>query len=156
MTEPNANFLPKMHLLPESFYCDLVEDIIRLIKRENQLTYKEIGARLFVDEKTIKNAATGDHKLSAHTLFNLLTISPSALELLLHYFDRRSVPLGSKCDVDALQSTAAAMHKIAVASSHDGPITDRECLDMEPTLDAAIEALCGLKSRCLEIREERA
>lgn len=144
-----------MHLLPESLYCDLVEDIIRLIKREQQLTYKEIGARLFVDEKTIKNAATGDHKLSAPTLLNLLTISPSALELLLHFFDRRSVPLGSKCDTDALPSTAAALHKLALASS-DGQITDRDCLDMEATLDAAIEALCGLKSRCLEIREERA
>lgn len=146
--------LPNSAPITESFYRSRVSDIIARIQRENALNDRELADLVFCSPETITNARNGDNKLSAPTLFNLMLASPNALEGLLHYFDRRSVPLGAKCDTDALPSTAAVMHKLAVASS-DGRITDREILEMETALDAAIDGLCGLKSRCLTIREQR-
>lgn len=156
MNAPARHVLPNSHPITESFLKARVSDIIGRIQREQELNDRQLAERVYCSAETITNARNGDNKLSAHTLFNLLLVSPTALEGLLHHFDRRSVALSAQCDTDALPSTAAAMHKIAVASSHAGPITDRECLDMETALDAAIQALCGLKSRCLDIREERA
>src|SRR3546814_2489220 len=78
---------------------------------------------------TIGNARNRNGKLSAHTLFNLLSVDPLALESLLAHFDRRSVPITAKCDTDALPSTAGAVHKLAVVTSEASPggkqITDR-------------------------------
>jgi len=155
MNEPARNVLPKMQLLSENDYCRFVGEIIGQIKRERGIKNGDIADRLHVDEKTIKNAAAGDHKLNALTLINLLAVSPTALELFLHYFDRRSVPLGAKCDTDVLTSVSGALHHLALAAAHSGP-NDTDCLQMETALDAAIEGLCSLKSRCLTIREKRA
>ena len=156
MNTPARQVLPKTQLITESFFRDRVSDIIGRIQREQGLNDKALAERIFVSAETVTNARNGDNKLSGPALFNLMTVSETALEGLLHYFDRRSVPLSAKCDSDALPCTAAALHKLAVASSHEGPITDRECLEMETALDAAIEGLCGVKSRCLQIREKRA
>src|SRR3546814_14410628 len=60
-------------------------------------------------------------KLSAHTLFNLLSVDPLALESLLAHFDRLSVPITAKCDTDALPSTAGAVHKLSVVTSEASP-----------------------------------
>ncbi len=153
MTASVRNILLKNQPLTESFFKARVTDIICGIQRTHELNDRQLAERAYCSTETITNARNGDNKLSGHTLFNLLLISGTALEGLLHYFDRRSVPMTAKCDTDALPSTAAAMHKLAVASSHNGPITDRECLEMEAALDAAIDGLCGIKSRCLQIRE---
>ena len=155
MNIPARQVLPNSTPITESFFKARVADIIARIQREYEYNDRELADMVFCSAETITNARNGDNKLSGHTLFNLLLVSPAALEGLLHHFDRRSVPLGAKCDTDALPCTAAALHKLAVASSHDGPITDRECLEMETALDAAIEGLCGMKSRCLQIREKR-
>src|SRR3546814_13391410 len=66
---------------------------------------------------TIGNARNRNGKLSAHTLLNLLSVDPLALESLLAHFDRRSVPITAKCDTAALPSTAGAVHKLAVVTS---------------------------------------
>ncbi len=155
MNAPARQVLLKSQPITESFYRARVADIICGIQRTYALNDRDLADRAFCSSETITNARNGDNKLSGHTLFNLLTVSETALEGLLHYFDRRSVPITAKCDTDALPSIAAAMHKLAVASSHSGPIADRDCLEMEDALDAAIDGLCGLKSRCLQIRENR-
>lgn len=154
MTAIAPNVLPKQRPITESFYRARVSDIISRIQREQGLNDKALAELLFVSPETVTNARNGDNKLSGPTLLNLLTVSDTAFEGLLHHFDRRSVPLSAKCDTDALPNTAAAMHKLAVASA-DGHISDRDCLEMESALDAAIDGLCGLKSRCLTIRENR-
>ena len=155
MTEHARQVLPNSLPITETFWKARISDIIARVQREQELNDRQLAERVYCSAETITNARNGDNKLSGHTLFNLLLVSPTALEGLLHHFDRRSVPLGAKCDTDAMPSTAAVMHKLAVAS-HDGRISDRECLEMEATLDAAIEALSGIKSRCLSIREQRA
>lgn len=147
--------LPKQRPITESFYRARVADIIGRIQREQGLNEKSLAELLFVSPETVTNARNGDNKLSGPTLLNLLTVSDTAFEGLLHYFDRRSVPLGAKCDTDVLTSVTGALHHLAVAAAHSGP-NDTDCLKMETALDAAIEGLCDLKSRCLSIREQRA
>lgn len=145
--------LPKQRPITESFYRARVSDIIGQIQREQGLNDKALAEMLFVSPETVTNARNGDNKLSGPTLLNLLTVSETAFDGLLHYFDRRSVPLGSKCDTDTLSVTAAAMLKLAQAAS---PMSDRDCLEMEPALNAAVEAMCVVMSRCHKIREARA
>lgn len=154
MNVPPQNFLPNSHPVTESFLKARVSDIIGRIQRENGYNDRQLAERVYCSTETITNARNGDNKLSAHTLFNLLLVSPMALEGLLHHFDRRSVPLGAKCDTDVLTSVTGALHHLAKAAAHSGP-NDTDCLQMESSLDAAIDALCGLKSRCLDIREAR-
>lgn len=59
-------------------------------------------------------------------------------------------------NADALPSTTAAIHKLAVARSpgSDGGerITHRELLGMEGEIDAALRALTALKMRCERAR----
>lgn len=105
---------------------------------------------------TIKNARDGKGQLQPYSLFKLLEVAPTALEGLLRHFDRRSVPLRTDSEVDAIPSTAEALHKLALASKDGGPIADTKLLEIEPSIDAAIEALCSLKTRCLDIRETNA
>lgn len=146
--------LPNSAPITESFYRSRVSDIIARIQRENALNDRELADLVFCSPETITNARNGDNKLSGPTLFNLMLASPNALEGLLHYFDRRSVPLGAKCDTDALTAVSAAVHSLAVAASHNGP-NDRDFLEMEAVVDAALESLSAVKSRCLTIREQR-
>lgn len=149
------NFAAKNMPITETFLKARISDVICRIQREQGLNDRQLAEYVGCKTDTITNARNRDNKLSAHILFNLLLVSPTALEGLLHYFDRRSVPLGAKCDTDVLSSVTAAVHHIAVAATHNGP-NDTDCLKMESALDAAIDGLCGLKSRCLTIREGRA
>lgn len=148
------NFSAKNQPITETFLKDRIADVICRIQREQGLNDRQLAELVFCKTDTITNARNRDNKLSAHILFNLLLVSPNALEGLLHYFDRRSVPLGAKCDTDTLASVSAAVHSLAVAAAHNGP-NDRDCLEMESILDTAIDGLCAIKSRCLTIREGR-
>ena len=154
MNAPQTNFLPKSYPISETNLKDRTSDIIGRIQREQGLNDRQLAEMVFCKTDTITNARNRDTKLSAHTLFNLLLVSPTALEGLLHHFDRRSVPLGAKCDTDVLTSVTGALHQLAVAAQHGGA-NDTDCLKMETALDAAIEGLCSMKSRCLSIREQR-
>jgi hypothetical protein len=155
MNAPARHVLPNSAPITESFYRARIADIIARIQRENGMNDRELADMVFCSPETITNARNGENKLSGHTLFNLLLVSPTALEGLLHHFDRRSVPLGAKCDTDVMTSVTGALHHIAMAAQHNGP-NDTDCLKMETALDAAIDGLCSLKSRCLTIREQRA
>ena len=149
------NFLAKNQPISETFLKDRIADVICRIQREQGLNDRQLAEFVFCKTDTITNARNRDNKLSAHILFNLLLVSPNALEGLLHYFDRRSVPLGAKCDTDVMSSVTGALHDLAVAAQHGGA-NDTDCLKMETALDAAIDGLCAMKSRCLTIREQRA
>ena len=155
MTVHTSNFLPQSRPISESFLKARVSDIISCIQRDYEMNDRQLSEVVFCSAETITNARNGDNKLSAHTLFNLLLVSPSALEDLLHHFGRRSAPMYQSSDSNALTSAAAAVHKLAVASEHNGP-NDRDCLEMEAVVDAAIEGMCAIKSRCLGIRKARA
>ncbi len=108
---------------------------------------------------TVGNARNQNGQLAGRTLFNLLRVDPLALEGFLHHFGRRSVPIEAKCDTDELVSTAGAVHKLAAVKCPSSPggaaITDGECLEIEPSIDEAIEALSALKVRCEAIRRGR-
>lgn len=145
--------LRKNSLMTETFYRDRVSDVVLGFQRTHGLKPRDLADLAGCSYETMCHARDGEHSLSGRTLLNLLTISETCLEGFLHYFDRRSVPMTAKCDTDVLVTATAAVHKLAVAASHSIPISDQECLDLESALDAAIDGLCGLKSRCLNIRK---
>lgn len=154
------NRLGNSPLLTQSFYEGLASDAIRAVQMRHDATDQDLADTIGCSAATIGNARNRNGKLSAHTLFNLLAVDPLALEGILHHFDRRSVPVVAKCDTDALPSTAGAVHKLAVVTADASPggkaITDNEALECEPEIDAAMEALAGLKARCIAIRARRA
>lgn len=142
--------------LTENLYRDLVSNAVFQVGYHRGIIDPELAEKTGASERTISNARNKSHSLNGKTLFNLLSVDDLALEGLLHHFGRRSVPIEAKCDTDALVSTSGAVHKLAMAhsavSEDRSRVTDRECLDMEPEIDAAIAALSALKNRCHKIR----
>lgn len=159
MTQQVNNVLRKTGLLTETFYRNRVADIIRSLQVQHSLSDQDLADLVSCSAATIANARNGNGKLQGHTLFNLMAVADTALDGLLHHFDRRSVPIAAKCDTDALPSTANAVHKLAVVTCADSPggklITDNEALEIEPSIDAAIESLNSIKARCHDIRARR-
>lgn len=156
----DTNDLPRVSLVTESLAKRLVSGAVRKVQLRNELTDKDLADLIACDAGTIANARNEANKLQVHTLFNLLSIEPLALESLLAHFGRRSVPIEARCDTDELVTTSGAVFKLASAKAPDSPggakITDYEALELEPSLDAAIEALSALKVRCEAIRRDRA
>lgn len=160
MLDARPQVLRNKALLTENLYRALVSNAVRRVQLQRDLTDSALGDALFVSPETIANARNQNGKLSAPTLFNLLALDDMAIEGLLHHFGRRSVPIEAKCDTDELVSTSGAVHVLAKAKSRNSPggvaVTDYECLECEPEIDAALEALSSLKARCEAIRRERA
>lgn len=138
MAETVKNVLPKMQLLSESFAMDLVAEKILEVKRTTGLTPAQMADRIMVSEKTIKNAIGCDNKISFPTLFNMLTLCPTMLDPLLHHFDRRSVPMGARCDTDALDAVTALTHKLVTKQ--------QDPRDVDSAIATAIEALVSLQN----------
>lgn len=68
------------------------------------------------------------------------------------------------CEKSTIENAESGAHmmrannlfnKLALAQA-DGSMSDRECLDMEPEIEAAIDALTSVKARCEDIRARRA
>ncbi len=160
MTTAVNNVLLKKSRLTQSLTRQLIANAVRTVQAEHGLTDTDLADILGCSAGTIKNARNGDGQMQPHTLFSLMDVKPTALDGLLHHFDRRSVPIAAKCDTDALPSTAAAVHKLAVVTAEGSPggkaITDGECLDIESEIDAALDSLHDLKARCHNIRAARA
>lgn len=160
MTPDSNNVLPKRMRWTQSFVTGLIANAVRNVQAEHGLTDQDLADAIGCAKGTVKNARNGEGQMQPYTLFSLLEISPTALDGLLHHFDRRSVSLGAKCDTDALPSTAGAVHKLAVVTAADSPggktITDSEVLEIEGDINAAIESLCALQARCHEIKARRA
>lgn len=110
--------------------------------------------------KTVSRARDEGTTLRADTLMALIWNSPAFMDEILIRIGKRAVPIEAKCDTDAMTATAGAVHNLAIVQSpqSDGGIevTDRECLQIEPEIDAALNALSTLKMRCHAIRERAA
>ena len=158
MTMPNR--LGASPLITQSLLEALASDAIRRVQLKASASDQDLADAIGCSAATVGNARNRNGKLSAHTLWNLLSVDPLALEGFLAHFDRRSVPMSAKCDTDVLPSTAGAVHKLAVVTAEGSPggkaITDNEALECEPEIDAAMEALASLKARCIAIRKARA
>jgi len=154
------NGLGNSGLLTETLFKRLVSSAVRKVQLSRDLSDQDLADLTACSAATIGNARNQSGKLQGHTLFNLIAADPLALEALLAHFGRRSVPIEAKCDTDALISTSGAVHRLASVQCGSSPggktVTDGECLEIEPDIDAAIEALSVLKMRCIAIRRDRA
>lgn len=154
------NGLGNSGLLTESLFKTLVSATVRKVQLSRDLSDQDLADLTSCSAATVGNARNQSGKLQGHTLFNLVAVDPMALEGLLAHFGRRSVPIEAKCDTDELISTSGAVHKLASVKCPSSPggstVTDDECLDIEVEIDAALEALSAIKSRCNAIRAARA
>lgn len=152
--------LGKSSLLSETMLKRLVSAAVRRVQLRHDLSDQDLADLIACSAATIGNARNQSGKLQAHTLLNLIAVDATAYEGLLAHFGRRSVPIEAKCDTDELISTSGAVHKLASVKCPSSPggatVTDNECLDIEPEIDAALEALSALKGRCNAIRAARA
>ncbi len=146
-------------LLTERLWLALTSSAIRKVQLAHDLTDQDCADHMGCCAATVGNARNQSVQIAGRTIFNLLRIDPLAIEGLLHHFGRRSVPIEARCDTDPLVTMTGAVHKIAEAQSDQSPggkaITDGECLDLEPWLDAAMESMLALKQRAVGIRSAR-
>lgn len=112
-----------------------------------------------VDERTIRRAREEQTTLCMDTMANLLLVDPLAFDGFLARVERRSVPMHSVCDTDALPALTGAVHKLVVAASptsdEGAALSDRELLDSEPEIRAAYDALDALLTKAAHLRAKR-
>lgn len=145
----------------QACYRDAVAEILRRVQTDHSVTLLEIAEKIDVSLGTISNAANKKTDLCATYLNRLgCRFGPGTLDPYAALRGVREVPLEPGSEVDALPSTTAAIHKLAVAKSPASPggerITHGELLDMEPAIDAAMRALTSLKVKCSLIRSNAA
>lgn len=113
-----------------------------------------------VDEKTVRNARDEKSLLSFDTAANLLALDPHAFEPVLNHFGRRSVPIGTTCDTDALPAMTGAVHKLVVAavpgSCGRASLSNVELLDAGHVIQTAFDALGVLLNRIAQIKRAAA
>ena len=142
----------------EKLYLEAVHRVIACILAQQQgRTLTDIAEAIDVERKTISNAFDKRHRLSQQFLTRLgLAFGPECLNPVAELSGGRMVRLDSDETFDALPSTTAAVHRLAVAKSASSPggaaITHTELLEIEPDIDAAISALAALKERCTKLR----
>jgi hypothetical protein len=153
-----ANVLRVNSAEEERLFLEAVHKVIAriLIDREGR-TFVDISEAIGCDKKTISNAFNRRHGLSQLFLTRLgQAFGPHVLDPIAALSGGRMVPIEEDANADALPTTTAAIHKLAVARSPSSPggdrITHTELLDMEPEIDAAIRALNALKGRCEKVR----
>lgn len=134
-----------------------VSRIICDIQRDNGLTDIDLAEAIDVSVGTISNARNMRNDLNAVYLARLgKRFGPASLDPYHALYEGRGVPLEASCDTDALPSTAAAVHKLAVVMAPDSPggiaITHGELLDILPDIKAALRALSVLEQRAEQIR----
>ena len=138
-------------VLTKTLAMRVVSQSVRRVLLRYDGSEDDLGYELACDGSTVNNAINQKNLMSLHSFFNLLRVDPFAVDSLLNHFNRRSVPITARCDTDELVPLTRAVSKIAEAKA-DGVMTDRECLTIEPEIDAAIEALLTVKNRCEQIR----
>jgi hypothetical protein len=74
-----------------------------------------------VDERTIRRAREEQTTLCMDTMANLLLLDDTAFDGFLAKVGRRSVPIGSICDTDALPAMTGAVHRLVMAASPTSP-----------------------------------
>lgn len=113
-----------------------------------------------VDERTIRRAREEQTTLCMDTMANLLLLDGTAFDGFLTKVGRRSVPIGSICDTDALPAMTGAVHRLVVAASPTSQggsaLENGELMDAETDLRAAWDAIGALLNRIDGIKLERA
>ena len=160
MAEHGNKVLPKNRRLTQSLAKSLISQAVAGTQHKHSLTDQDMADILGCSAGTVQNARNQSGQMQVHTLFEILSVNETALDSFLNHYGRRSVPIEAKCDTDAMMTTSGAVHSLAVVQSPQSEggtvVTDRECLQIEPEIDAAIEALSSLKQRCHDIRAGRA
>lgn len=141
----------------QTAYRNAVARILANVQHEHGQTLLEIAEKIDVSLGTISNAANKKTDLCASYLKRLgEQYGPCTLDPYNALSGGRVVPLDADESVDALPSTTAAIHKLALARAPNSPggdrITHGELLAMEVEIDAAMKALTSLKVRCNLIR----
>ena len=142
----------------ERLFLDAVHRVIAcILAGEPGRTLIDVAEAIDVNVKTISNAFNKTHRLSQVFLTRLAqAFGPECLDPIAGLSGARMVPLEADDGQDALPSTTAAIHKLALARSPSSPggdrITHGELLGMEQEIDAAIRALTNLKARCNQVR----
>lgn len=138
-------------------YRSAVAKIIRDIQACQGLTDADFAEEIGCSVGTVRNARNEESDLCTLFLTRIEKhFGAGSIDPVLALGGSRAVPLEADPNADALPSTAAAVHRLAVARSPNSPggerITHAELLSLEPELDAAIKALTGLKVRCSQVR----
>lgn len=146
----------------ETAYLKAVSEVIGLILAErnpdgSQRTQIDIAEAIDCESKTIGNAFNKRHSLSEPYLRRLgQAYGADKLDPWARLSGARMTPIEADEAADALPTTTAAIHKLAVARSPTSPggeiITHSELLAMEGEIDAAIRALTHLKCRAEKVR----
>lgn len=138
-------------------YLAAVSEVIGNIIAEHKLTLVQIADAIDVSLSTISNAFNRKAGLSHPYLSRIGRVyGVQTLDPVARLAGGRYVPIQADPALDALPSTTAAIHRLAVARSPSSPggetITHTELLGMEREIDDAIKALCALKARCEAVR----
>jgi UDP-glucose 6-dehydrogenase len=142
----------------ERLYLQAVHEVIGCILEQRRgRTLVDIAETIEADKKTISNAFNKTHRLNQMFLFRLgRAFGSDCLDPVAALLGARFTPREVDETVDALPSTTAAIHKLALAGSDNSPggrrIVHTELLDMEDEVDAAIRALSAIKARCEKAR----
>ena len=138
MTAPVRNVRTDLGPIAKSLYSRLVASSIREIQARYGLSDVELARIADCSTPTICNARNEIGQLSGRIAFNLILASPTAIDRLLHYFDRRSVPLGARCDTDALEAVTSLTNKLVTKQ--------QDPRDIDSAIATAIEALVSLQN----------
>ena len=133
---------------------DASHEVVRVIITEHGLTLIDLAERVDCTVQTISNAFNKKHVLSQAIQQRIGRLfGVHALDPIARLYGARNVPIEADESIDALPSTSAAVHRLAVARSASSPggerITHCELLAIEPEIDAAIQALTALKVRAV-------
>lgn len=140
-----------------SCYRRAVARIIRDLQSRHGLTDLEFGERVGCSVGTVRNARNEDSDLGAIWLTRIeRQFGTGAIDPYLELGGSRAAPIQADEAADALPTTTAAIHKLALARSPESPggerITHCELLGMEGEIDAALRALTNLKLLCGKAR----
>lgn len=154
---PQRSVMTNSEHLTTSRYRNAVAEIIRTLQLSHDLTDLEFAERIGCSIGTVRNARNEESDLGAIWLAKIeATFGTGSIDPYLRLSGSRSAPIEPDEAADALPTTTAAIHKLALARSPDSPggetITHCELLGMEGAIDAAIKALTALKCRCEKVR----
>lgn len=140
-----------------SDYRRAVGEIIRNLQAEHGLSDLAFSERVGCSLGTVRNARNEESDLGAIWLSRIeKAFGAGSIDPYHALAGTRAVPIEADPALDALPSTTAAIHSLAVARSPTSPggetITHNELLGMEREIDGAIKALCALKARCESVR----
>lgn len=152
-----ANILANNAAVTTSKYRGAVAEIIRGLQLAHGLTDLDFADRIGCSINTVRNARNEDSDLGALFLTRIeAAFGTGSIDPYLRLAGSRSAPIEPDETADALPSTTAAIHHLAVARSPHSPggeiITHTELLEMEHLIDAAIKALTALKVRAEKAR----